>query len=126
MSGALLFALALNAPALAAPKGVSIEQPWIRLIIKARPAAGYFTLRNESEKPVTLTSVQSSACGMAMLHQSIQENGVDKMVHVKSVTVKPHATLTFAPGGYHVMCMQPQEFDGDRQERADDAEIRRR
>jgi len=108
MSGVLLLALAPLAPAQAAPKGLSIEQPWIRLIIKARPAAGYFTLRNDGDKPVQLTGASSSACGMVMLHQSKQVNGVEKMVHVGNVTVKPHGTLKFEPGGYHLMCMKPQ------------------
>jgi len=107
-ASAALLALLLGAPAQAAPKGLSIEQPWIRLIIKARPAAGYFTLRNDGDKPVQLTGASSSACGMVMLHQSKQVGGVDKMVHVASVTLKPHGTLRFAPGGYHLMCIKPQ------------------
>ena len=107
-SAAVLLALALSAPAFAAPKGVTIEKPWIRLIIKARPAAGYFTLHNNGDKAVVLTGASSSGCGMAMLHQSKEVNGVEKMLPVKSVTVKPHGTLSFAPGGYHVMCMKPQ------------------
>jgi copper(I)-binding protein len=108
MSGALLFALALSAPVLAAPQGVSIEKPWVRLIIKARPAAGYFTLHNNSNKPIELIGASSSACGMAMLHQSKEVNGVEKMLPVKSVAVPAHGTLSFAPGGYHIMCMKPQ------------------
>ncbi len=107
VSAALLLAVLVGAPASAAPKGVSIEQPWIRLIIKARPAAGYFTLHNNSDKPVVLTGASSSACGMAMLHQSKEVNGVAKMLPVKSVTVQPHGTLKFEPGSYHVMCMKP-------------------
>ena len=108
VSAGILLAVLLGAPALAAPKGVSIEKPWIRLIIKARPAAGYFTLHNNGDKPVTLTGASSSACGMAMLHQSKEVNGVEKMLPVKSVTVKPHGTLKFQPGSYHVMCMKPK------------------
>ncbi|MEJ2373964.1 MAG: copper chaperone PCu(A)C [Pseudolabrys sp.] len=109
----MLLALALSAPAFAAPKGVTVEKPWIRLIIKARPAAGYFTLRNGGDKPVTLVGAQAKACGMTMLHQSKQVNGVAKMVHIKSVTVKPHGTLKFEPGSYHIMCMKPQMARGD-------------
>ena len=45
---------------------------------------------------------------MLMLHQSKQVNGVDTMRAVKSVTVPAHGTVSFAPGGYHLMCMQPQ------------------
>ncbi len=108
VSRALLLALCFATPAFAAPKGVTIEKPWMRLIIKARPAAGYFTLHNDTDKAVTLTGASSGACGSVMLHQSKQENGIEKMLPVKSIAVAPHGTLTFAPGGYHLMCMKPQ------------------
>ncbi len=79
----------------------------MRLIIKARPAAGYFTLKNGGDTAVTVTGATSSACGSAMLHQSKNVNGVEKMLPVTSVNVPPHGTLAFAPGGYHIMCMKP-------------------
>jgi periplasmic copper chaperone A len=100
-------AVAVTAPAFAAG-GVSIERPWMRFIIKARPAAGYFSLRNAGDKPVTLTGARSPACGMLMLHESKEENGVASMRPVASVVVPARGTLDFAPGGYHLMCMQPQ------------------
>lgn len=105
---ATLAALLLTTAAPAAAAGLTIEKPWIRLIIKARPAAGYFTVKNDTDKPVALTGAASPACGMVMLHQSVEENGVGKMLPVKSVAVPAHGQLTFAPGGYHLMCMQPQ------------------
>jgi copper(I)-binding protein len=94
--------------ALAAPPGVTVAKPWMRLIIKARPAAGYFTLKNNGDAPVQLTGASSPGCGMVMLHQSKEINGVEKMLPVKSVTVPAHGSFSFAPGGYHLMCMQPQ------------------
>lgn len=45
---------------------------------------------------------------MVMLHQTKEVHGVEKMVPVKSLPVPAHGTLSFAPGGYHLMCMQPQ------------------
>ena len=44
---------------------------------------------------------------MVMLHQSKEESGVEKMLSVKSVSVPPHGTIRFTPGGYHLMCMSP-------------------
>ncbi len=116
---ALLLALSLTAPALAAPKGVTIEHPWMRMIIKARPAAGYFTLRNNSDKPVVLTGASSSACGMAMLHQSKEENGVEKMLPVKSVIGEAarHAQVRARQLSRHVH----EAEHVSRQERAHDA-----
>lgn len=88
--------------------GISVEKPWMRLIIKSRPAAGYFTLHNGTNKAVELTGASSNACGMLMLHQSKEQNGMDTMMHVKNVTVPAGGEVTFAPGGYHLMCMHPQ------------------
>jgi copper(I)-binding protein len=85
-----------------------VESPWLRFIIKDRPAAGYFTLRNDTDRSVELTGASSSGCGMMMLHQSKEVGGVDKMLSVKSVMVPAHGTLNFIPGSYHLMCMNPQ------------------
>lgn len=57
---------------------------------------------------VQLTGAASPGCGMLMMHQSKTENGVDSMASVKSVTVPAHGSVSFAPGGYHLMCMSPQ------------------
>lgn len=97
-----------GAAASASAAGVTVQQPRMRLIIKERPAGGFFTLRNDTDAPVTLIGVTSSACGMMMLHQSKEVNGVEQMLPVKAVTAPAHGTLSFQPGGYHVMCMQPQ------------------
>jgi periplasmic copper chaperone A len=107
MNGVLLVALLLAAPAQAAGS-VSIENPWMRFIIRATPAAGYFTLKNDSDSAVELTGASSSACGMVMLHETKEVNGVEQMMMVKSIKVPAHGTFSFAPGGYHLMCMQPQ------------------
>ena len=88
--------------------GLTIEKPWMRFIIKARPAAGYFTLHNGTSKAVELTGASSSGCGMVMLHETKEVDGVAEMLHVKSIKVPAGGKLTFQPGGYHLMCMQPQ------------------
>lgn len=77
------------------------------MIVPDRPAAGYFTLKNDGDEARTLTGASSDACGSIMLHQSRTENGIDKMVMTKQVDVPSHGTLTFAPRGYHLMCMSP-------------------
>jgi copper(I)-binding protein len=97
------------APTLAAAAGgVSIENPWMRFIIRATPAAGYFTLKNDTGNAVELTGASSTACGMVMLHETKQVNGVETMMMVKTIKVPAHGSFSFAPGGYHLMCMQPQ------------------
>jgi copper(I)-binding protein len=106
---AFIFGAGVLAPTLgAAAGGVSIEGQWMRFIIRATPAAGYFTLKNDSDSTVELTGASSSGCGMVMLHETKEVNGVEQMLMVKNVKVPAHGTFSFAPGGYHLMCMQPQ------------------
>ena len=104
---AALGVLASTSAGHAAAATVSVEQPWMRFIIKSRPAAGYFVLHNNGDAAVELVGAASPACGMLMLHQSKQVNGVEKMLMVNSIKVPAHGSVTFAPGGYHLMCMKP-------------------
>jgi copper(I)-binding protein len=104
--GAVLILL-LPGVAAAAETGVTLKDPWMRLLIRARPAAGYFTLDNATAEPKTLTAAESPACGQLMLHESLHQGGQDRMVMVQQVVVPAHGSVSFAPGAYHLMCMQP-------------------
>jgi copper(I)-binding protein len=91
----------------AADNGITVGDPWVRTIIPARPAAGYFTLVNKTTKPAELVGASSPDCGTLMLHQSVNQGGVETMVTVKSIAVPAGGQVQFAPGGYHLMCVQP-------------------
>jgi copper(I)-binding protein len=93
----------------AAEGGLVVTDPWMRVVVLSRPAAGYFTLSNRTAKAQALVAAESPACGMLMMHQSVHENGQDKMLAVKSVPVAPHGLVKFAPGSYHLMCMSPSK-----------------
>lgn len=101
---AALAVLILASPAHGAPV---ISNGWMRLLPAGLPAAGYFDLKNDGANTITLTGAASPACGMLMLHQSENVGGMMRMEDVASVEVGPRATLKFAPGGYHLMCMTP-------------------
>jgi len=95
------------APARAAEPGVSLQGGWMRMLIASRPAGGYFTLRNAGGQDRMLTGASSPACGSVMLHESKHDGGTERMVMVAKVKLPAHGALTFAPGGYHLMCMHP-------------------
>lgn len=99
--------LALAAMGAGAPPGVAVHDAWIRSIIPSRPAAGYFTLTNDTGAPLTLVGASSPDCGMLMLHRSTIQGGQETMTMVASVTLPAHGQVVFAPGGYHLMCMRP-------------------
>lgn len=102
---ALWLTAALAVPAQAA--GLTVSNAWFRALPNNLPAAGYFTLKNTGTKAVSLTGADSAACGMLMLHKTEHMGGMNHMSMVDSVDVAAGGTLSFAPGGYHLMCMDP-------------------
>ena len=90
------------------PSPLSLSDGWIRLLPGNLPAAGYFTLRNNGAAKATLTGADTPACGMLMLHKSEDTGGMSSMQDVAQVAVPGGGTVRFAPGGYHLMCMDPK------------------
>ena len=84
-----------------------MTQGRIQVLLPSRPAAGYFTLENRGGTPLVLSGASAPDCQSLMLHQSTTEGGIARMAMVASVPVPPHGSVQFAPGGYHLMCMQP-------------------
>jgi periplasmic copper chaperone A len=86
----------------------TISNPWLRVLPGDLPAAGYFTLTNDGQKPLVLNGASSPACGMLMLHKSSDTGGMSSMEDVTTVTVAPGQQIAFKPGSYHLMCMSPK------------------
>lgn len=106
-----LAALALAAVLLAAPAfaaGIAVQKPWVRWLPAGLPAAGYATLVNAGDQPVALTGVSSPDYGAVMIHRSLSRGGMERMVMVDAIPVPPHGRAVLAPGGYHLMLMQPR------------------
>ena len=99
LSAAMLF---IGAGALS----ISVSQPYLRLI-PGVPAAGYFTITNYARDPLVLTGAQSFDCGSVAMHKSTTAGGMARMADVASVTIARGQRLSFAPGGYHLMCTNP-------------------
>ena len=72
----------------------------------AQAAAGYFTIVNAGKSADRLTAVEVDFATMAMLHKTETDAaGVARMLDVAAVEGPGGATVTFAPGGLHVMFM---------------------
>jgi periplasmic copper chaperone A len=84
---------------------LQITQPWARATPKgADSGAAYMTVMNTGAKPERLNCVSSEAADKCQIHQMSMDNGVMKMREMEGgVEIKPGETVTFAPGGYHVM-----------------------
>ncbi len=77
----------------------------------ARAAGGYMVIASSGVEDDLLLEVVIEG-RMAMIHESREENGVMRMLHVDAITVPAEGMVEFAPGGFHVMIMglQPGDF----------------
>jgi copper(I)-binding protein len=91
--------------ALAETSGVTALDAW------ARPSPGgttngaaYVTLEGGAQ-PDQLIGASTPVASTAEVHETIDDKGIMRMRSAPSVTVSPGQTVTFAPGGYHIMLM---------------------
>jgi len=94
---------------------VSASHVWIRTAPDGvHVLSGFLTLENHTGKPLKITSISSpdfksvdiGAAKMDPQHAALPLN---------SVTLPPHKTLTFKPGGTHLRLVQPHRklYEGD-------------
>lgn len=87
-----------------------VDNAWIREAPPGASAlAGYMTIMNKSDSPRVLVGASSPAFGMVMLHRTVMEDGMAKMVHQKSITIPAGGMITFEPNSYHLMLMKPKQ-----------------
>jgi len=70
------------------------------------PAAGYFEIDNRGSTDDSLVSASSPGSASVELHQTMPDmSGMIGMTAVAQVTCPAGGSVTFAPGGYHLMIM---------------------
>jgi periplasmic copper chaperone A len=81
-----------------------VEDAWVRLpAAPGRPGAAYFHLRTGA-KPVTIVKVETPAAVRTELHESMaSHHGGMTMTPLAQVALQPGESVTFKPGGKHVM-----------------------
>lgn len=107
---ALILALACLAAGAAHAAGqLVVEQAWVRAAPPgAAMLAGYARLSNRGDEAISIESVDSPAFAHASLHETRVENGVSGMRALPALVLAPGASVELAPGGKHVMLMQPK------------------
>lgn len=94
----------------AAPEGISVEEGRLTLpAVSGNPGAVYFTLGNSGDADMAIRSVSVEGAGMAMMHETMEESGMARMQDVAQVPVPAGETVSFEPGGLHVMAMDLDE-----------------
>jgi copper(I)-binding protein len=105
----LAFALLFGAGAAHADGKFGVFDAWIRSAPPgATMLAGYATLKNTGDAPLSVLTAQSDAFRMTSLHETIVANDVVKMRDVHRLVIPPGGEIRMEPGGRHLMMMQPR------------------
>ncbi len=109
-----LFGVAMMAAATAHAE-LRLSDAWLRAVPPVSPSmAGYVVATNTGDTPVVITGAHSDIAGHIMLHDmSMQEDGTRKMRHVHQVEVPAGGSVSFAPGGMHLMLMHLARVPGE-------------
>tara|TARA_R100000656_G_scaffold71459_1_gene53565 strand:- start:273 stop:722 length:450 start_codon:yes stop_codon:yes gene_type:complete len=89
---------------------VLIEDAWVQL---APPAitvnAVYMQIHNPQLRPQTIVSLSADCCAMVMLHNTRKMGDKVVMEHLDYLELPAQSKAQLAPGGMHIMLMEPQE-----------------
>jgi copper(I)-binding protein len=75
--------------------------------VSGNPAALYFDLSYSGPPDLTIASIAIEGAGMSMIHQTAEKDGAMSMMEAAPIALVKGETVTFAPGGLHVMAMEP-------------------
>lgn len=101
-------ALLLSMSAAQAAGTLEISNAWIPQAPPGASAmAGYLDLKNTGDEAVGVVSASSDRFGEVSMHQTVIEDGMARMRPLKEVVVAPGKIFAFAPGGNHLMLMDP-------------------
>ena len=106
---ASLVVLAASGIAYAAEQ-LMVDDAWVREAPPgAQALAGYMKLHNHGDSERVLVGAESPAFESVMLHRTVMEGDISKMVHQHMITIPAGGMLSFEPNGYHLMMMKPKQ-----------------
>lgn len=99
--------MAMSGAAFAAP---AISDAWIpEQPPGAMASAVFLNMTNATDKPEALVKAEAPGFKRVELHRSIEVDGMHKMIEQKEIVVPAHGETKLAPGGYHIMLIQPEK-----------------
>jgi len=98
----------------AAPAKTCVPQfrnGWVRLPpTPSMPmAAGFGEFVNDCAQPMAVVSASSAGFDEVSLHETAQVEGVNRMREVPRLVLPVNGKVALAPGGLHLMLMQPKQ-----------------
>jgi periplasmic copper chaperone A len=84
--------------------GVTVADAIVRLpAVAGAPGVAYFAVALGSGPARKVSGVYVEGAERAEMHETVTENGVSSMQPVKDVALEKGKTITFSPGGLHIM-----------------------
>jgi len=108
MSRHLIFAVAalILWPVSSFAQSLVTDQAWVRLPPPVMDStAAYMVVANPGDQEVVLIAVDSPVAGHVMMHGMQMSEGRMHMFPLPEVHVPAHASVSFEPGGMHIMLM---------------------
>ncbi len=83
---------------------LEVSDAWLRAPLPGQTvAAGYFTLRNNTDLPATLVSMSSPDASRVELHTHQLQGDMMRMRRLDHLEVAGRHHVVLAPGGHHLM-----------------------
>jgi copper(I)-binding protein len=96
-------------PALGWAEYLQFSNQWIRAVPpNSKMTAAYAEITNSSEFDIWITGASSDQFGAIELHETIERDGMARMVHRDFVKLSPGETVQFKRGGKHFMMFSPK------------------
>ncbi|MEO8927670.1 MAG: copper chaperone PCu(A)C [Caulobacteraceae bacterium] len=103
LAASLAVVLACATEVQAATNSLVIAGAWTRPAAVGVNGAGYLSITNKGRTAERLTGASSAAAARVSIHESRMVGQVMTMRALGEVAIPPGATVTFKPGGRHLM-----------------------
>jgi copper(I)-binding protein len=91
-------------------ENLQITDAWIKNLPMTVPVrAGYMRIFNHQAREITIVSLESKSFQSIEIHQSLETDGLMSMRPVDTLSIPAGGSLELAPGGFHLMMMNPLE-----------------
>ena len=85
---------------------IMAHDAWARASAGAAANGAVYITLTGGARPDRLMGIRTPVAAMAGVHESRAEGGVMRMRAIDAMPLLPGKTVTFAPGGYHIMLME--------------------
>ena len=84
---------------------IIVKDEWAR-VTPSGSGSVYMAIENDGDQDDNLTSAISDEAEMTMIHQTVREENIAKMIHVMGgIDLPKGKRIKLEPGGYHLMLM---------------------